>query len=113
VTELSLPLRVLFVDAYRFCLQRFPREVEIVEGRRFSQVTPSYFLKEYVYVVVNSGMRNSVAEKIFQEYLKRGVEAIRHPDDFWLLSPVRDSLAILSYYAPPKADRLSKRLLFR
>jgi hypothetical protein len=37
----------------------------------------------------------------------------RLPDDFWLLSPVRDSLAILSYYAPPKADRLSKRLLFR
>lgn len=36
------------------------------------------FLLEYVYVVLNSGMKNQVAEKIYRRFLEEGSKSIRH-----------------------------------
>ena len=56
----------------------YKHEIEIVENRKFEDNTPDNFLKEYVYVVCNSGMKNQVAEIIFRTYLICGNKAIKH-----------------------------------
>lgn len=57
----------------------YKREIDIVEERHLNDITPEIFQKEYVYVVCNSGMKNQVAEKIFQNYVYKGNKVINHP----------------------------------
>ena len=58
---------------------KYAYEVSIVEKRIFDNQTAKDFFVEYVYVVCNSGMKNQVAEKIFQRYMNQGIVAIKHP----------------------------------
>jgi len=47
------------------------------------QVTKWFFFREYVWVVLNSGMKNKIAEKIFATFWNEGdfnFEAIKHPN---------------------------------
>ena len=57
----------------------YKQEIDYVEERRFSDITAEIFQWEFVYVVLNSGMKNQVAEKIFQNYVKIGLDAVKHP----------------------------------
>ncbi len=56
----------------------FQEEIDFVEGRRFKDMEARDFLYQYVYVVLNSGMKNTVAEAIYRRYLKEGSRVIGH-----------------------------------
>lgn len=55
--------------AKEYCIDHgFAQEIKWVRQRRFENVDSDYFLHEYAFVVINSGMKNQVAEKIFQRF---------------------------------------------
>ena len=56
----------------------YQKEIDFVEKRRFSDIKPLDFLQEYVYVVINSGMKNQVANKIYRQYREKGSSVIGH-----------------------------------
>ena len=67
----------------------YQKEIEIVENRKYEDITPSKFFDEYLFVVLNSGMKNQIAEKIYKKYweiaqgfktqqLLNGLSAIKH-----------------------------------
>lgn len=71
-------------EFYRLAKQKvidsgFLWEIELVEQRHFKDQTPLGFLLSYVFVVCNSGIRNQIAEKIFNKYRQQGISAINHP----------------------------------
>ena len=73
-------LKQLYETAKKEVLNsKYAWEVNLVEKRVFEEQTPKDFLIEYVFVVCNSGMRNQVAEKIFERYMEQGIVAIKHP----------------------------------
>jgi len=57
----------------------YKKEIEYVEERKFTDIQPYDFQREFAYVVCNSGMKNQIAEKIFRKYLECGISAIKHP----------------------------------
>jgi hypothetical protein len=77
-------LRVL--DFYRkgkeYLSSRSPykEEIELVANRQFEQQTVASFLHQYIFVVLNTGMKNQVAEKIMARFLasKYNLSLIRH-----------------------------------
>jgi len=77
--KVNQDLAEFFLAAQKYCYKNFMLEVELVEGRYFSKITADYFKREYVFVVLNSGMKNQVAEKIFRAYLAQGIVAVNHP----------------------------------
>ncbi len=56
----------------------FKSEIDFVESRRFEDVDSKRLLLEYVYVVLNSGMKNKVAEMLFKQYMEHGTKVVRH-----------------------------------
>lgn len=69
-----------YSQAKQYVIQNgFQWELDIVEKRKFADQYPDDFLREYVYVVCNSGMKNQIAEKIFQRWWKFGYKSIGHP----------------------------------
>lgn len=46
-------------------------EISMVKNRKFEDVTPDSFFKAFVYVVLNSGMKNQVAHKIYCNFLEK------------------------------------------
>jgi len=69
-----------YKKAKEYCIQKGYRgEINFVGGRVFDDQTADDFLREYVFVVCNSGMKNQVAQKIFENYMNRGISAIKHP----------------------------------
>jgi len=76
---ISPELGQFFDAAFLYCKRWFSQEVSIVENRHFADITAERFLSEYVYVVLNSGMKNAVAEKVFQHFMaKMDVTVINH-----------------------------------
>lgn len=71
------------IEFYNFAKQEaikagFQNEIDFVNKRVFSDMKASNFLQEYVYVVINSGMKNSIAEGIYKAYREIGSKAIGH-----------------------------------
>jgi hypothetical protein len=66
--ELSEALTDYFISAFNFCTSRFLAEVAVVEERMFEGQTAWDFYLAYVWVVVNSGMKNTVAERIYWRF---------------------------------------------
>lgn len=65
-------------------------EIKVVDSRRFKLQTPDDFFRQYVYVVLNSGMQNQIAEDIYMRFWRRftGIDTItaghlRHIDIDW------------------------------
>lgn len=56
----------------------YQQEIDVVEERRFEEQTADDFFFEYVWVVLNSGMKNKVALKIYENAKKIGMDAIKH-----------------------------------
>jgi len=67
-------------QAEKYCLDNFGKEVDTVEKRFFvASNAPSFFF-EYVFVVLNSGMKNQIAEKIYHHFLEEyNPNVIGHP----------------------------------
>jgi len=62
----------------KIILEGYEQEIHIVESREFKDMTPGKLFVEYVFVVVSSGMKNQVAQRIFNRFLKDGPGAIGH-----------------------------------
>lgn len=63
-----------FESALDYCIKKgYAEEIEYVRNRHFDDsIEAKHFLNEYVYVVLNTGMRNQVAEKIFNNLIESG-----------------------------------------
>jgi hypothetical protein len=74
------PLIQFYRHARTTCIEKgYASEIDIVNGRHFGTSTAEDFLGQYVWVVLNSGMKNQVAERIYERFkLKRDLETIRH-----------------------------------
>ena len=69
-----------YKEAKEYCIRKgYQGEIDIVESRVFDDQVADDLLREFVFVVCNSGMKNQVAQGIFNNYMKHGVSAIRHP----------------------------------
>lgn len=70
-----------FKDAKIYCLMEgHKEEIEITRKRTFNQMKPLNLIQEYVWVVINSGMKNQVAEKIYARFWKeQDFDVIGHP----------------------------------
>jgi len=78
----------LLIDGHNPILQKKAKRTVIKEGYRdefesfidfdFSQVTPKLFFEEYLHVVVNSGMKYQVAQKIISRMKKEGYQTFGH-----------------------------------
>jgi len=64
--------------AHEYMKAHFSIELNVVDNRRFVNETSSSFLTQYIYVVLNAGMKNQIAEKIFEKTMKEGISAIHH-----------------------------------
>ena len=68
-----------YISAKQFVIDNgFQKEIEIVGNREFEEQDEIDFFTEFVYVVLNAGMKNQVAEKIFAKYAKNGLSAVKH-----------------------------------
>ena len=56
-------------------------EVEAVENRDIRTLTSEELYRQYVFVVFSTGMKNQVADKMYQKFMEggRNPELIRHP----------------------------------
>ena len=63
-----------FIQAFNFCVSRpdFLHEALIVDLRRFEDQTDVSFFHQYVYVVLNAGMKNWIAEGIYDRCVNDG-----------------------------------------
>jgi hypothetical protein len=57
----------------------FSWEGNLVQNRRFADQTAEDLYREYAWVVINSGMKNQVAETIFKRFEHDGPDAVGHP----------------------------------
>lgn len=68
-----------YFSAKEFVIEHgFQKEIDIVDNRIFEEQDGIDFFTEFVYVVLNAGMKNQVAEKIFVRYAKNGLGAVKH-----------------------------------
>lgn len=71
-----------FNDAQKYVIDKgFFKEIDYCRSLQFDKCTPKHFLMEYAYVVISSGMKNQVADKIFERFMNGGglnVFAIGH-----------------------------------
>lgn len=75
-----IPLFEFYHNAKRYVIGHgFKEEIDIVEQRTVEQQDATSFFFEYVFVVLNSGMKNQIAEKIYKRFLEEGTIAIGHP----------------------------------
>jgi hypothetical protein len=75
VTALYLKAR-----SYLMAEDLYASEIKHVEKLRFAEQTPASFLSQYIYVVLNTGMKNQVAEAMYQRFLETGKDpsVIKH-----------------------------------
>lgn len=68
---------------YQRCKQRvinagFQYEIDAVDKRYFKDATAKQFLSQFAYVVLNTGMKNQVAESMFKKLCEEGIETVNH-----------------------------------
>lgn len=71
-----------YADARMFCVKAgYSGEIENVQNRYFKNVDVPEFLVQYVYCVFNVGMKNQIAEKMFDRFCDSecNVNTIKHP----------------------------------
>ncbi|MEM3172755.1 MAG: hypothetical protein QXE82_04360, partial [Candidatus Nitrosotenuis sp.] len=70
-----------YKKAYDFVSENFPDDVNWRNEAKFSKITPREFFNEYVWVVLASGFKVSIVEKIYEKWRKNPEKfsAIRHP----------------------------------
>ena len=69
-----------YLKAKEFCIQNGYRgEIDLVETRKLDEQTADDFGREFMYVILNSGMNNKIAQGIYRAAIKHGIKAIGHP----------------------------------
>ncbi len=56
----------------------YGKEIEVVENRKFEEMSSGEFFWQYVYVVFNAGMKNQVAESMYRKFAEDGIDAVKH-----------------------------------
>lgn len=81
-----------FLEARDFIISEgFEWEIDVVDNRCFEDQTPLDFYWGYVYVVLNSGMKNQIAEKIMEKFYKsKDLQDIGHPEKRKAIEKARD-----------------------
>lgn len=59
-----------FKEAKQFCIEKgCGWELDMVFRRTWEQAQPDHFFAQYVFVVLNAGMKNQVAQKIYEKFM--------------------------------------------
>lgn len=59
-----------YKEAKQFCIEQgYQWEIELVYNRTWEQAQPDHFFAEYCFVVFNAGMKNQVAQKIYEKFM--------------------------------------------
>jgi hypothetical protein len=75
-------LLTFYADAREYCVKAgYKEEIELVQNRYFKDIDVPEFLVAYVYCVFNVGMKNQIAEKMFDKFCDSGCDlnAVGHP----------------------------------
>ena len=68
-----------FEQAMNYCEDNgFGDEIQWARNIKFEDIDETEFVISFAWVVINSGMKNQVAEKIFEDWCKNGEKAINH-----------------------------------
>jgi len=58
----------------------YQEEIQLVEDRRFTQITSEDFFREYAWVVISSGISNKAAISVFTKLMEtRNIDVVKHP----------------------------------
>ena len=72
-----------YTTAKKYCIDHgAAQEIEFVTNtirKGFEKETADNFFMQYMYVVINSGMKNQIAEDIYKKAIINGLTAIGHP----------------------------------
>ena len=72
-----------YTTAKKYCIDHgTSQEIEFVTNnvrKGFESQTADNFFRQYMYVVINSGMKNQIAEDIYKRAIMNGLTAIGHP----------------------------------
>jgi len=70
-----------YKHAKKVCISEgFEEEIQMVEERRFDQITSDDFFREYAWVVINSGISNKAAISVFRKLMEtRNIAVVKHP----------------------------------
>ena len=63
---------LFFIKAFDFVSNNYFSELITVDARHFESISAYDFFLQYVYVVLNAGMKNQIAEKIFRRFYENG-----------------------------------------
>jgi hypothetical protein len=75
-----MDLLAFYKMAKQVCIDDgFEREIKFVEERKFENQTADDFARQFMYVILNSGMNNKIAEGMYTTAMKHGLQAIGHP----------------------------------
>ena len=79
MTGIDQDVERYFVMASEYCHEHgYSEEIQYVRDRPFGQIDDLEFAIESAFVIINSGMKNQVAQKIYERYCKEGPKAVRH-----------------------------------
>lgn len=53
-------------------------EIEQVDKRQFNTITPEGFLSQFAFVVLNTGMKNQVAQEMYNRLCAKGIDTVNH-----------------------------------
>ena len=70
-----------YKHAKKVCISEgFEKEIQMVEERRFDQITSDDFFREYAWVIINSGISNKAAISVFRKLMEtRNIDVVKHP----------------------------------
>ncbi len=70
-----------YKKAYDFVSKNFPEDISWQNTVKFAKITPKYFFEQYVWVVLASGFKVSIVQKIYEKWSKNpnDFSTIRHP----------------------------------
>jgi hypothetical protein len=69
-----------YQQAKALCIESgYQGEIDLVEKRKLEDQTADDFGRQFMYVILNSGMNNKIAEGMYRAAIKHGIKAIGHP----------------------------------
>jgi hypothetical protein len=75
-----MDILTFYQKAKALCITNgYQNEIDGVEKRKIEDQTADDFGRQFMYVILNSGMNNKIAEGIYIKAMKHGMTAIGHP----------------------------------
>jgi len=77
---MTTDILTFYQKAKEICIRSgYQNEIDWVEKRKLEDQTADDFGRQFMYVILNSGMNNKIAEGIYVKAMKHGMMAIGHP----------------------------------